>query len=43
MIYFVLTTVSLVGYDNPLESPYIKVLLAILVVTGIIVVPSKCA
>ncbi len=43
MIYFVLTTVSTVGYENNLSSAYSKILLILLIVTGLFILPSKCA
>lgn len=43
MIYFVLTTVSTVGYENNLGSAYSKILLIVLIVTGLFILPSKCA
>jgi hypothetical protein len=43
MIYFVLTTVSTVGYENNLGSVYSKLILIILIVSGLFILPSKCA
>ena len=43
MIYFVMTTISTVGYGIPLEGKYSKLLVTLLVVTGIVIVPSNCA
>jgi hypothetical protein len=43
MIYFVMTTISTVGYGNLLEGKYSKLLLTMLVVAGIVIVPSNCA
>jgi hypothetical protein len=42
MIYFVMTIVSTVGYENPLVSNHSKILLTILVISGIVIVPANC-
>jgi len=37
-----MTIVSTVGYENPLVSDHSKILLTILVISGIIIVPANC-
>ena len=42
-IYFVITTVSTVGYGNETVSSASKFICTIIVILGIIIVPSNCA